>query len=67
MVRMMVEIHDDFTFFILAFSLIFREMSYESFSKMVECSHKMIDKVQEEVQNHFVPRNELNLLTKKGI
>ena len=33
-----------------------REMSYESFSKIIECSHQMIEK---EVQNNFVPRKEL--------
>ena len=36
----------------------FREMSYESFSKIIECSHQMIKK---EVQNHFVPRKVLYL------
>ena len=39
--------------------LILREMSYESFSRIVECSHKMIAR---EVQDHFVPRNELYIM-----
>ena len=36
--------------------IITREMSYESFAKIVECSHKMIAK---EVQDNFVSRKEL--------
>ena len=37
-------------------------MSYESFGKIIECSHKMIEK---EVQDHFVPRKELHFQCKQ--
>ena len=36
--------------------IIAREMSYEGFARIVECSHKMIAR---EVQDNFVPRKEL--------
>ena len=33
-------------------------MSHESVARMVKCSHKMIDTIAKEVEDHFIPRKE---------